>query len=90
MTLEEMLKNSLLAAAKADIDDNEVTVEHMNVSTYEAEGAKVTVHADIKTAALTKLVIETSDDYMTIENDDVHSFITVMARVLKGMTSHQP
>lgn len=90
MTLEEMVKNSLLAAAKADIDDNEVTVEHMNVSTYTAENVEVIVHADVQTAALTKIVVDSTDDRIILEGDDVHSFITVMARVLKGMTSHQP
>lgn len=89
MTLEEMMK-AVLMSAQAETD-GEVTVAHEAVSTYEVDGVTVTVHANIQTHALEKVVVEDSDgEQIALEGDDVHSFITVMARVLKGMTSKQP
>jgi len=94
MTLEEMMKAVLLsakAAADGEVDDGEVEVEHEAVSTYAADDVTVTVYTNLETHALKKLVVNDSVcDSLILEGDDVHSFITVMARVLKGMTSKQP
>ena len=99
MTLEEMLKSSLLSAAAAKIaadkdgvDDGEVEVEHTAVSTYAADDVTVTIHSDMGTHVLEKVVIsvDSTGAEMDIVGEDVHSFMTVMARVLKGMTSKQP
>lgn len=95
MTLEEMMKAVLLsakAAADGEVDGGEVEVEHTAVSTYAADDVTVTIHSDMKNHALEKITIsiDSTGDEMDIVGEDVHSFITVMARVLKGMTTEQP